>query len=233
MSSRITKRAYHSGSSKRSVVLNYLSSEGSEHPGDVMPCTRCVSKGIPCRMAEGASRCAGCIVAKHPSCDGEFVGQHLSSVMSARQKIELEEQDAEASLALAQQQALVAHEQALVAHSKATEALGRLTRLRKQREALVAKGKTQFVRGSLSLDEKDENQEAEDASSADKNDSSNESDGQSLIDRIPWDIVGVDFNTPLSAIGLDNFSFSLGPAGTSQHCSDEKPGSPPESSLNG
>ena len=115
---------------------------------DIMPCSFCNDRGLSCRMMEGVSRCKEC-VRRGRSCDGVLEASSVQKILSAEERLKLEEEQTEAKL-LAAQQAL-------------NEAVSRLLRIRKQRASLKTRGVEMARRCASSLDELDakEREEAE------------------------------------------------------------------------
>ena len=69
MSGRVSKSVSHRKSAERFSLAAYVADFGI----DVMPCSRCYKRKIPCRMSDGrSSRCVACIQAK-VSCSGTSV----------------------------------------------------------------------------------------------------------------------------------------------------------------
>ncbi|CCF43076.1 hypothetical protein CH063_12889 [Colletotrichum higginsianum] len=90
-------------------------------------------------MAEESSRCGECIRTGRSQCDGNNVANALSRCMSEQRKIEKEEREAEEEMEVLQVQL--------------STALGRLSRLRKQKRFLKDRGSELIRRGLQSLDE--------------------------------------------------------------------------------
>ncbi len=175
--------------SARDCLAHRIDLRGSDSLDDIMPCTPCFRLKTRCVMSEGSPRCSACVRRARP-CDGVFVGASLTRATSVLSKIERQEDDAEEALALAQ-------EKALKAHREATEALARLTRLRKQKRLLRAREKELFDRGMQELDEEDGiaevNADLPDFSSIDVAHLESEAVGNALsvgaMDAIDWSVV--------------------------------------------
>ena len=113
---------------------------------DIMPCSFCSDRGLHCRMMEGVSRCKEC-VRRGRSCDGVLEASSVQKILSAEERLKLEEEETEEKL-LAAQQAL-------------NEAVSRLLRIRKQRASLKTRGVEMARRGAHSLDELDAKERVE------------------------------------------------------------------------
>ena len=107
---------------------------------DVMPCTFCSDRSLYCRIIEGVSRYKE-YVRRSRSYDSVLDASSVQKILSAEERLKLEEEQTEEKL-LTAQQAL-------------NEAVSRLLRIRKQRTSLKTRGVDIARRGTNSLDELD------------------------------------------------------------------------------
>ena len=119
----------------------------------VVPCSFCEPLSLPCKMAEGVSRCSEC-VRRGRSCDGSGVTVTAAqTLIREKRRLEREEDEAEGELLRTQQQfdaELSRLQQQL------NERVARLARLRRQRKAVISRGQEMIRRGLRSLDELEE-----------------------------------------------------------------------------
>lgn len=135
--------------SRKSVQRAALASLIEETGTEVMPCTNCFRRKKVCRISEDSSRCSECVKIGR-SCDGTSVASSRMSPywdvllsaniftvkQSMREKRRLDSELARSELEL-------------------QEALARVTRLRRQRDAVQSRTRELFNRGMRDLDESD------------------------------------------------------------------------------
>jgi hypothetical protein len=108
----------------------------SSIPAD-MPCTLCFKNGIDCQIKPGAARCTECVRRK-VSCDGVLVASTLRRLDQQKQRLEDDEEAAEQRLVELQ--------------SQLSEAVGRLSRIRKIRKRVQNRSAELVERGLAELD---------------------------------------------------------------------------------
>lgn len=155
-----------SSSSRSTLRRHRLADLIASRGFDVMPCSRCLDRGLRCQMAEHhSSKCSECVRAGRP-CDGQGVALNscecgiflvvsrmltctVSRIVSESRRLDSAEESAE--------QLLLQRRAALrKAQAEMDEALDRLERLRRQKRQLQSKGKEMVQRGLSSLDELEE-----------------------------------------------------------------------------
>ncbi|KAH7232456.1 hypothetical protein B0J15DRAFT_409240 [Fusarium solani] len=139
MSSRVPKRKDTQNVSPSSQTLNRQDRAVAidQFGFLVMPCSRCSSRGVQCKMMEGAKKCGLCTRLGRP-CDVSGVPLHcLSRVTEEDKRLEVEEAEAESRL-LARREALRQAQREFDASLDALESLRRKRRvLKSQGEAMI------------------------------------------------------------------------------------------------
>lgn len=124
--------------SERDSLFDRLRSR--PHSAADMPCSYCFKNQKQCQFSEKSARCLECI-RRGRSCDGVLVASTLTRLESQRKKLESEEEKAEDDLLELQQ--------------KLSEAVSRLSRIRKIRKRVVAKSDEALERGLAEADVED------------------------------------------------------------------------------
>lgn len=138
--------------------LDSLASHIVKFGFEVMPCTPCFNRGLKCLMTEEIGRCAECVRSRR-QCDGSGVPiDSLRRIGEEKDRLDREEQLAEESLLRLQKEL---KEDLVRKQRSIDEAVGRLIRLRHQKEFLRKRGVKMVQRGLQSLDELDELEAAE------------------------------------------------------------------------
>ena len=177
MSARVEKTRRSPKTEQRIALAALIDRIGFE----AMPCSSCSRHGWKCIMAEGRPRCKEC-VRRGRSCDGSGV----SVVAINRMVAELDrlQRDEEAAADAVEE-----------AQRKASEAVARLSRIRKQRALLRTRGAEMVNRGLNSLDEL----EAADREESEAAVAAQEVGALGVVD---WNAVGLSFlDDPLLGLG--------------------------------
>ena len=154
MSGRVSKsRAVSSASSKQSSSerRHTLLASFDDLSFEAMPCSRCFSKKLTCKVVEGVKKCESCTRAGCP-CDGSGVpASSLQRVLEEHRRLKREEGAAEDAFLELQKRT----------QREMNEAINRLIRLRKMRESARERGVKMVQREFQSLEELEDAEEEE------------------------------------------------------------------------
>jgi len=151
MNSRVEKRRAPKVPKNSTARRHDLVTAFDDFGFEVMPCSRCASKGWKCVMIEGSSKCQECTRAAC-ACDGTGVPlQSLHRIQEEHRRLSREEVIAEERFLELQRR----HQDEM------NEAIARLIRLRKQKEMARSQGVKLVQRGLRSLDELEEQERQE------------------------------------------------------------------------
>ena len=154
MSNRVQKSSSSRQRPNQRESLDSLSAHILKFGFEVMPCTPCFNRKLPCYMTEDVKRCHECVKSRR-RCDGSGVPiDSLRRIGEEKDRLDREERLAEDRLVQLQQEMKIKS-------SQVEEVVAKLLRLRKQQSFLRERGKKMVQRGLQSLEELEAEEEQE------------------------------------------------------------------------